>query len=176
MKNLYKNKGFTLIEVLIAITIIIVIFAIVMPSVNSARKKGIDAGVISSLDNIRVPAYLAFKKIVIGDPRTQHYTTCPTTAFTAPQTLGLYYDPTVSSAIVQITPKVDQIDCDFTVSTYAIAVVLKGQSSTSGQKDVYCTDSEDNKVQSLLSHWSALSGDGAVYAVNRLTGLCSPAS
>jgi prepilin-type N-terminal cleavage/methylation domain-containing protein len=172
MKN--RNKGFTLIEIMITLVSIAVIFAVILPSINSARKKGTDAAVISGLDNLRVPAYIAFKKIVIADPRFQHYTTCPDTILNTPSQ-GLYYDPTISAAIVQLTPQVDQIACDFTVSSYAVAVVLKGKSAILGQDDVYCTDSEDNKVKSLLSHWSALSGDGAVYAINRVTGLCSPA-
>lgn len=175
MKNLHKNNGFTLMEVVIAIAILVVIFVLVLPSINSARKKGTDASVISSLDNLRTPAYMWFKTIVITDPRFQHFVDCPTVAYTIPSTVGVFYDPVVSSGIVQITPKVDQIACDSTVSTYGIAVVLKGPSSVLNQVDVYCTDSEDNKVKSLLSNWVGLSGTGAVYALNRATGLCNGA-
>jgi prepilin-type N-terminal cleavage/methylation domain-containing protein len=48
-----QNRGFTLIELLVVIAIIGILSSIVLVSLNSARKKGADARIISDVEQIR---------------------------------------------------------------------------------------------------------------------------
>lgn len=53
MKN---SKGFTLIELLVVIAIIGILSSVVLASLNTARGKGADAAIKSSLNNMRAQA------------------------------------------------------------------------------------------------------------------------
>lgn len=55
-----KMKGFTLIELLVVIAIIGVLSSVVLASLNSARTKGSDASVKSSMANARAQAELFY--------------------------------------------------------------------------------------------------------------------
>lgn len=55
-----KNKGFTLIELLVVIAIIGILASVVLASLNSARAKGADAAIKSSLNNARAQAELYY--------------------------------------------------------------------------------------------------------------------
>ena len=55
-----ENKGFTLIELLVVVAIIAVLTAIVLVSIDTAKKKGADASVKSNLDTIRQTAELFY--------------------------------------------------------------------------------------------------------------------
>ena len=58
-KNLFK-RGFTLIELLVVIAIIGILASVVLASLNSARDKGADAAVKSTLNNMRAQAELYY--------------------------------------------------------------------------------------------------------------------
>ncbi|HEU4677303.1 MAG TPA: type II secretion system protein [Candidatus Paceibacterota bacterium] len=59
MTNLYK-RGFTLIELLVVIAIIGILASVVLASLNSARDKGADAAIKSSINNARAQAELFY--------------------------------------------------------------------------------------------------------------------
>ncbi len=53
-----KNKGFTLIELLVVIAIIGILASVVLASLSTARNKGRDASVISTMSSMRTQAEL----------------------------------------------------------------------------------------------------------------------
>ena len=55
-----KNRGFTLIELLVVIAIIGILASVVLASLNSARNKGADAAIKSSINNGRAQAELFY--------------------------------------------------------------------------------------------------------------------
>jgi prepilin-type N-terminal cleavage/methylation domain-containing protein len=61
MKKL--QKGFTLIELLVVIAIIGILSSIVLASLSSARSKGTDAAITSTLSNMRAQAELLYSNV-----------------------------------------------------------------------------------------------------------------
>jgi prepilin-type N-terminal cleavage/methylation domain-containing protein len=55
------NRGFTLIELLVVIAIIGILASVVLASLNSARDKGADAAIKSTVNNVRAEAAIYFE-------------------------------------------------------------------------------------------------------------------
>ncbi|MEX0917992.1 MAG: type II secretion system protein [Candidatus Paceibacterota bacterium] len=83
-RNTY-NKGFTLIELLVVIAIIGLLASVVLASLNSARAKGADAAIRSSLNNARAQAELYY------DGNSNSYASvCTTTSTSNPGILAMH--------------------------------------------------------------------------------------
>ncbi len=55
------SRGFTLIELLVVIAIIVILASVVLASLNSARDKGADAAITSTINNTRAQAALYYE-------------------------------------------------------------------------------------------------------------------
>ncbi len=55
------SRGFTLIELLVVIAIIGILASVVLASLNSARDKGADAAITSTVNNVRAQAALYYE-------------------------------------------------------------------------------------------------------------------
>jgi prepilin-type N-terminal cleavage/methylation domain-containing protein len=56
-----QSRGFTLIELLVVIAIIGILASVVLASLNSARDKGADAAITSTINNTRAQAALHYE-------------------------------------------------------------------------------------------------------------------
>ena len=89
------NRGFTLIELLVVIAIIGILASVVLASLNTARDKGTDAAVQSSINNVRAQANIFGSK----SNGTVDYD-------------GLCADPAVAQITTDITAKVSLPFCN----------------------------------------------------------------
>jgi prepilin-type N-terminal cleavage/methylation domain-containing protein len=114
----YKNKqtmikktfarGFTLIELLVVIAIIGILASVVLASLNTARDKGTDAAVQSSINNVRAQANI-FGSQSNGSVDFS----------------GLCDDANINQIEADITAKVSAPYCDDDVDTWVFAAPLQ---------------------------------------------------
>lgn len=120
IKNQVKSKGFTLIELLVVIAIIGILASVVLASLNTARAKGADAAIKSTVNNARAQAELFYDNQV-----PQSYTNvCTAAGGIAPMVTGA---TNAGSA---------GVDCDSSATAYAFEAELKTDTTK-----FYCVDS-----------------------------------
>ena len=135
-----SDRGFTLIELLMVIAIIGIILAVVIASLSSARAKGVDASIKSSLVNIRSQAELYFTNNgSYGTWNSGNPAICYSIAGA-----GILADTVISKGLnAAMTSGGNSSWCVVNDSSYAIAVGMK----TGGMS--WCIDS--NKASRATS-------------------------
>ncbi|MBP6868498.1 MAG: type II secretion system protein [Candidatus Pacebacteria bacterium] len=95
------TRGFTLIELLVVIAIIGILSAVILPSLNAARSKGVDSSVRSNLSIINAQAALYF------DVNSKYATAdISGTAGSCATASSMYADQRISAAIAGATSAV----------------------------------------------------------------------
>ena len=150
MKTL--QRGFTLIELLVVIAIIGILSSIVLASLSSARSKGTDAAITSTLSNMRAQAELYYAN-------NNQYDTAANTSCTG----GIFANTGVgglSNLTTDLRSKAGASNVTCTSSTTAWAVNAK---LTSGSVGYACADSSGNSLSS--------STKASAYTIT--TGVCN---
>jgi len=120
-----KTRGFTLIELLVVIAIIGILASVVLASLNTARDKGEDAAIKSSLNNARAQAELYY------DDEGRTY-------------LGVCADPKFAEIIAAATAAgggAAATNCDDVAAGWAMEKQLNQDD------EFYCVDSTGTAVQ-----------------------------
>jgi prepilin-type N-terminal cleavage/methylation domain-containing protein len=139
MKTL--QKGFTLIELLVVIAIIGILSSIVLASLSSARTKGEDAAIQSTLSNMRAQTELFYSQNNGYATTTGTITSC---------TSGIFGDTGVGGLKTLMTALTSRttVSCNASSSAWSVAANFK----TSGWA---CVDSTGASVASTTSALSA---------------------
>jgi prepilin-type N-terminal cleavage/methylation domain-containing protein len=130
MKKLSLKKGFTLIELLVVVAIIGILASVVLASLNTARSKGSDALIKSTLANMRGQAEIIYAdQSCYGDGAG----TCAATAVTAgacPTTADTLFGNTQVQAMVTsiVTGQGVLAACSSTTNQAAWAMVAQYKS------------------------------------------------
>ncbi|MCA9356507.1 type II secretion system protein [Candidatus Nomurabacteria bacterium] len=137
------NRAFTIIELLITISIIGALASIVLGAIGSAKDKAADTAIKGNLDNIRSQAYIYFAENGDFGAKVE----------SSDCTLGLFADSVISSAVADSVAKNggEEADCVSSGSgsnadSWAISVPLKSDTG-----DTWCIDSEGIAVQSGIA-------------------------
>jgi prepilin-type N-terminal cleavage/methylation domain-containing protein len=117
MMTKIHTRGFTLIELLVVIAIIGILASVVLASLNSARDKGADAAIKSSINNARAQAELHY------DNNSSSYAT-------------LCADGTIANIQTSVNNAGGTFDCDASATAYRIISPLVASSTA-----YYCVDS-----------------------------------
>jgi len=137
MMNINSKRGFTLIELLVVVAIIGILASVVLASLNSARNKGADAAIKSSLANTRAQAELFY------DTGTTYEGVC---GLTAANTIGTMvraaesaYDGGATTYADGTASTWDSAQCHDASGAWVAWVPLKA--STSSVIAAWCVDS-----------------------------------
>lgn len=156
MKKL--QKGFTLIELLVVIAIIGILSSIVLASLSSARTKGEDAAIQSTLSNMRAQAELFYNDQTpnsYGTTQVGAAASCDgtvSTLFSATGGLGTLAAGLVSRAGTGATKTV----CMSNGSEWVAAAVLKSAATSA-----YCVDSTGVSKLMTINSGITLTSRGA---------------
>lgn len=151
------TKGFTLIELLVVIAIIGILASVVLVSLQSARKKGSDARIISSVQQLRVAAESTYNGSKYDDTGAALVPNTTSSGLTV--AVGTYYGINSSNATAKALADdaIGQSGLLFAITNAAAtpvtAYAIYGQlPSTAGNTRYFCIDSNGNTNPSLTDH------------------------
>lgn len=163
------NKGFTLIELLVVIAIIGILSSVVLASLNTARAKGSDAAVKSTLAGVRAQAEIQYDTLgCYTDAGACNATTpavfsplaCPTSG-----TGSLFRQATIAQQIAgALTASGGLNACNATVGGSAWAVVTQYKSD---RLKGWCVDSSGKSKEVTIA-----SNDQTGVSAEVAAGLC----
>ncbi|OGI66249.1 hypothetical protein A3A95_02070 [Candidatus Nomurabacteria bacterium RIFCSPLOWO2_01_FULL_39_18] len=142
MKKINLQKGFTLLELLVVIVIIGVLAAVVIASLNDARKKGGDGGVKSNLAGSRSQAEVFYNTNTVA-PNT-YTNVCTNGAVGGAQGIGLAVLAAakaagLSSYAINAAGSLTTATCNNGASAWAAEVPLR-------QGGMWCVDSTNKSI------------------------------
>jgi len=149
MKKL--QKGFTLIELLVVIAIIGILSSIVLASLSSARSKGTDAAITSTLSNMRAQAELfASDNNGVYSTTTPSLTsTCITGIFAA--TNGL---KSLTQDLILKAGGTANVGCTASSSVWVVTAKLASSNFAASA----CADSSGNSISSSTRNIATSTG------------------
>ncbi len=121
------TRGFTLIELLVVIAIIGILASVVLASLNSARDKGANASIKSSINNARAQAELHY------DNNNRTYT-------------NVCADTTIDNIELSVTSAGGTPSCSAVAGAYRISASLVGTGA-----GFYCVDSTGKATSTLTT-------------------------
>lgn len=136
MKKL-QNRGFTLIELLVVIAIIGILSSVVLASLTSARTKGQDAAVQSTLSNMRAQAELYYSS---NNNAYSAIESCTTAG-------SIFSSATSTGSLKSLTEGAESqngastLTCRSSASAWAVASPLP-----SNPLSFFCVDSRGNAI------------------------------
>ena len=143
---LRKNKGFTLIELLVVIAIIGILSSVVLASLNTARAKGSDAAIKSSLSNMRAQAEILYDDASCYTADATSPYNCTFAVFAAATCTGgaadnIWKDAKIAAALLAAGNAsngggIGQASCVSTTAAWAVSTPLKTVATNS-----WCVDS-----------------------------------
>lgn len=174
--NMKKNKGFTILELIIVICIIGFLSAVVFGALNSVRRKSSETTIKSNLGFIRSRSFLYFNRANNFGTATVSAATTSAACSTANTIFATNSFVLVNNYIVEAenasdpssnwvaTCAVGKLSTDANATSWAVAVPLKTQnivSSNSGT-DYWCVDSSGNSQ--VYDSASSLGGGSSTVA------------
>jgi type IV pilus assembly protein PilE len=119
------TRGFTLIELLVVIAIIGILASVVLASLNSARDKGANASIKSSINNTRAQAELVY------DNSSRSYD-------------SVCVDTTITNIQASVQNAGGTFTCEDSATAYRISATLIGTGA-----GAYCVDSTGKATTTL---------------------------
>lgn len=134
-----KRGGFSLIELLLVVSIIGLLISVTLGYLSNARAKGNDAGVISNLGTIRALSEIYYldnsDSYLPAGGATFNIAPCP--VYNVAGTNMFSRNQSIALAIIEATARGESNACYNSGTNWAIAVGLKSQTGTS-----WCVDNQ----------------------------------